>query len=57
MIIVAFRLFDHPDKQILNRVLLYFDDVDLDFCHKFAGELLAINEFNDQQQDVKIDRN
>jgi hypothetical protein len=35
---------------------LYFDDIDSIFNHRFAGELLAIDEFNARQGDVRIDR-
>jgi hypothetical protein len=31
---------------MLCRVAMYFDDVDFIFNHRFAGELLAIDEFN-----------
>ena len=41
---------------MLLRTVLYFDDVDFDCSHQFAGELLAIREFNDQNDAVKIDR-
>ncbi len=30
----------------LRRVALYFDDIDEHYNHRFAGELLAIREFN-----------
>jgi hypothetical protein len=36
-------------------VILYFDDIHMWFTHRFAGELLAIREFNEQVSDVKID--
>jgi hypothetical protein len=52
----AFQIFTHPQKQMLRRVPLYFDDVDLVVNHRFAGELLAIKEFNDTCDHVKIDR-
>lgn len=45
----------NPHKN-LNRVILYFDDTDFFFNHKFAGELLAISEFNDANENIKIDR-
>lgn len=45
-----------PGSRILMHVPLYFDDVDLFFCHRFAGELLAIEEFNRDNELVKIDR-
>jgi hypothetical protein len=44
-----------PGKKMLRRVPIYFDDTDLIFNHKFAGELLAIDEFNGESESVKID--
>jgi hypothetical protein len=41
---------------ILQHVALYFDDVGLDRCHRWAGELLAIDEFNETHTDLKIDQ-
>jgi hypothetical protein len=41
---------------ILRRVAIYFDDIDLVFCHQWAGELLAIGEFNEKHSNLKIDR-
>ena len=35
---------------------MYFDDVKRIFNHRFAGELLAIDEFNAMNENVKIDR-
>ena len=40
---------------MLRRTILYFDDVDFDCNHRFAGELLAIDEFNETSDGVKID--
>ncbi len=54
--IAAFQLFSRPDRKMLRRTTLYFDDVDFDCSHRFAGELLAIDEFNAQNELVKIDR-
>jgi hypothetical protein len=34
---------------------MYFDDTDFVFNHRFAGEFLAIEEFNRAQDGVKID--
>jgi hypothetical protein len=50
------RMFEMPDRRVLKRVFLYFDDIDFIFNHKFAGELLAIDEFNASAGTVKIDR-
>jgi len=52
----ALRLFSTSEKRMIRRVPMYFDDVDFFFNHKFAGELLAIQEFNTANNSVKIDR-
>ena len=54
--VLSYGLLNHPKKNILRKVFLYFDDVDLDCCHKYAGELLAIHEFNESHDNMKIDR-
>lgn len=51
-------LFSGPDRKMLRQTYLYFDDVadpKATFFHRFAGELLAIDEFNACNEDVKID--
>ena len=53
------ELFSGPGRRLLRRTYLYFDDVadpKANFFHRFAGELLAISEFNCASADVKIDR-
>jgi len=50
------RILSHPAQKKLQRVFLYFDDVDFTFNHRYAGELLAIQEFNDSNDLIKIDR-
>jgi len=45
-----------PNSKMLRRVFLYFDDIFLPENHRFGGERLAIDEFNDENQFVKIDR-
>lgn len=50
------HIFSRPDRKMLSRTFLYFDDIDFAFNHRFAGELLSIQEFNDANQWVKIDR-
>lgn len=50
------RMFSDPNRRMLRRVFLYFDDVDLMFNHRFAGELFALEEFNRADTGVKIDR-
>ena len=52
----ALRIFTLADKQMLRHVPLYFDDIGHLFDHKYAGELLAIEEFNQASDGVKIDR-
>jgi hypothetical protein len=52
----ALRVLSHPDRKILNRVFLYFDELDLHYFHQYAGEFLAINEFNALNTHVKIDK-
>lgn len=51
----ALRIISMPNRKMLRRVPMYFDDVRYFFNHKFAGELLAIDEFNQQEPDTKID--
>lgn len=56
----AFQLFDTPKlDRFLPRTLCYFDDVigqDYALHSRFDGELLAIDEFNDQHEDRKLAR-
>ena len=52
----ALRILQRPDVPRLRRVALYFDDVEDVYCHRWAGELLAIHEFNEISRAVKIDR-
>jgi hypothetical protein len=49
------KVFTLPGKCMLRRVPMYFDDTDFVFNHRFAGELLAIEEFNQTQNGVRID--
>jgi hypothetical protein len=51
----ALEIFTQPGKRMLRHVPMYFDDIDLSAVHRFAGELLAIDEFNESEQSVKID--
>ncbi len=50
------QIFTLPGKQMLRRVFLYFDDIDFVFNHRFAGEWLAIEEFNQANSLVRIDK-
>lgn len=52
----ALGIFAAPGRRMLQHVPMYFDDVEFLFNHRFAGELLAIDEFNAQSMNVKIDR-
>jgi hypothetical protein len=54
--IAALQVFSHPQKRMLLQVPCYFDDIEYFVAHKFAGELLAIDDFNAQQRQTKIDR-
>jgi hypothetical protein len=49
-------MFSTANRKLLRRVFMYWDDVDLIFTHRFAGELLAMEEFNCSTSGVKIDR-
>ena len=51
----ALQLFTLPRHKTLPHTPLYLDDTRLPFNHRFAGELLAIDEFNVESLDVKID--
>jgi hypothetical protein len=52
----ALEILRLPNRQMLRRVFLYFDDIFLTENHRFAGERLAIEEFNSESEFVKIDR-
>ena len=52
----ALKILSHPQRKLLHRVALYFDELDLDYFHQWAGEFLAINEFNAANAHVKIDK-
>ena len=52
----ALDILSLPSARMLRRVFIYFDDIELTFCHRFAGELLAIDEFNQANENIKIDR-
>jgi len=52
----ALRLLCRPDVGRLHRVALYFDDARMHWNHRYAGELLAIEEFNARSASVKIDQ-
>lgn len=52
----ALGVFRGGARRMLRQVPLYFDDIDFIHNHRFAGELLAIDEFNATSEVVKIDR-
>jgi len=52
----ALRVLADDKRNILRRTFLYFDDVVGPHYHRFAGELRAIDEFNQSQCGVLIDR-
>jgi hypothetical protein len=52
----ALQVFLAPNKRMLWHTPMYFDDIDSNFNHRFAGELLAIDEFNALSANVKIDK-
>jgi hypothetical protein len=52
----ALQLLSLSGKRTLRRVALYFDDISSNVHYGWAGELLAIREFNDDSATVKIDR-
>jgi hypothetical protein len=49
------KVFTLAGRRMLRRVFIYFDDIDFVFNHRFAGEWLAIDEFNQSNDLVKID--
>jgi len=49
----AFRALDLCP--ILQHTGIYCDDIDLDRCHRWAGELLAIDDYNATHETRKID--
>ena len=52
----ALRVLSMPGRRTLDHVAIYFDDIDHSISHSFAGELLAIDEFNRTNDHVKIDQ-
>lgn len=52
----ALRILEDTNCKMLRHAPIYFDDIDFMFNHKFAGELLAIEEFNAKSINVKLDR-
>jgi hypothetical protein len=52
----ALKIFDGPPQFYLPLVNVYLDDIHFEGHNPFAGELLAVNEFNEQHQLRKICR-
>ena len=52
----ALRILSQLGRRTLDHVPLYFDDTEHSISHRFAGELLAIDEFNEASAHIKIDR-
>jgi hypothetical protein len=50
------RILTRIDVPRLRRVAMYFDDLSESHNHRWAGELLAIEEFNERSPTMKIDR-
>lgn len=50
----CFQLFDDKRLKFLPRMPMYLDDVNNIDHHPFAGELLAVREFNNGHADTKI---
>jgi len=51
----ALQLLSCPNRRMLKHVPVYLDDIILDRTHRFGGELLAVDEFNERNDGVKID--
>lgn len=52
----ALRVLALPGTRVLLHVPMYFDDIAQFQNHRFAGELLAIDEFNAMHSTIKIDK-
>ncbi len=53
----ALKIFTSKPKFYLPIVVSFFDDVDLEIHNNYCGELLAINEFNEENKYRKIEKN
>ncbi len=51
----ALTIFRTPKRKMLRQTPIYFDDIDFISNHRWAGELLAIEDFNRNCDFVKID--
>ncbi len=52
----AFRILCLPERKTLIRTIIYLDDAETMLYHRYAGELLAVEDFNRENNGVKIDR-
>jgi hypothetical protein len=52
----ALRILSMSGARTLDHIALYFDDTEHSISHRAAGELLAIEEFNQTNSHVTIDR-
>ena len=52
----SLQILSLPEKKILKRVIVYLDDTEALVYHRFAGEYLAVEHFNEKNDGVKIDR-
>jgi hypothetical protein len=52
----ALRILSDQRRDNLMRVVIYLDDTETLMYHRFAGELLAVDEFNASSDRVRIDR-
>jgi len=54
---VALKMLEADEKYYLPRVFCYFDDItgtEMELYNDYTGERLAINEFNQAHEDIKI---
>jgi hypothetical protein len=52
----ALRILSLPERKSMIRVVIYLDDAETLLYNRFAGELLAMEQFNQASHGVKIDR-
>ncbi len=52
----ALQILSLPERKTLIRTVIYLDDAETMLYHRFAGELLAVEDFNRHNPGVKIDR-
>jgi hypothetical protein len=53
--VAALQMLASPNRRMSIHKSIYFDDIYMHGYHRFAGELLAIDEFNRGDAGVKID--